>query len=105
MKVYVPIYFKDKNNVDNIRTIQYVNPNATESQLADFVEKLNSLTDNQLTKALRVVEDFCKDTDADISRAQIHSVVNHTYVSAPDDDPITQADIDSVIDGSYSPVD
>ena len=104
MKVYIPIYFKNKNDEENIRTIQYVNPAATEEQLTDFVQKLNSLTENKLTKALRVVEDFCNSSDADISRAQIQSVINHTYTPVPDDDPITQSDIDSIIDGSYVPV-
>ena len=100
MKVYIPVCYKfgDKNYK---KTIQFVNPDASESDLADFVTKLNALTDNTLTGALRVVEDFINLGDDDISVDDVMAVINGTYVINPVAGGVNESDILSILDNSY----
>lgn len=101
MKVSIPIYYK-KDSTDYKRTIEFVNPNATETDLADFVTKLNSLTDNQLTQVLKVVEDFINRSESDIALSDILSILNSTYTTRSVDDGITESDILSVLNSEYT---
>ena len=100
MKVYIPIYFKDSAGNSYKKTIQYINPEATNGQLRDFILKLNSLTDNRLEKVLKVVEEFLHASEY-VTKADIDDILNGDYQQVADDDPITQADIDDILNGVY----
>ena len=95
MKVSIPILFKNGENSYK-RTIEFVNPDASNDDLIEFINKLNALTDNTLSSALRVVEDFLKRSDSDITQDDIDSIFNGDYQTQPVQDGITQADIDSI---------
>ena len=42
--------------------------------------------------------------DDEITAADIEKILNGTYTPTPDDNGVTEADIQSILDGSYTPV-
>ena len=109
MNVKLQIYFKSRDGKINKRVIDYVNPDASEEALYNFVAALNNLTTNDLKSVLKVVNTYLDDEiqpdDDEITADDIASIFDRTYVIVEDADGVTQVDINAIFDGTYTPVD
>lgn len=101
MKVTIPICYK-KDNETYKRTIQFVNPNVSDDDLRELVRNLNSLTDNNLVEALKVVTDFVnRGSGGEITHNDINKIFDGTYTIDTIAGGITENDIDKIFDDSY----
>lgn len=101
MKVKIPICYK-KDDTTYKRTIEFVNPNASDDDLRELVRELNSLTENTLTEALKVVTDFVNRGGGEISHDDITKIFDGSYTIETIAGGITEDDIDKIFDGSYT---
>lgn len=106
MKVKLQIYFKAQDGKTYKRVIDYINPDASDEVLENFVDALNNLTTNDLKSVMKLVNTYLDEESAsdEITAADINAILNGSFVNIADEDGITQIEINAILDGTYAPV-
>ena len=106
MKVKLQIYFKAQDGKTYKRVIEYINPDASDEVLENFVDALNNLTTNDLKSVMKLVNTYLDEESAsdEITAADINAILNGSFVNIADEDGITQIEINAILDGTYAPV-
>ena len=109
--VKVNFYYLAQDGFTYKKTLSYMNPNASDETILQFVQKLNDLTTNKLGDVYKVVNDFLdhsetviQEDDELITAEEIQEIMSGDFVEVYDADGITQIEINSILDGNYQPV-
>lgn len=105
-KVELKVSYKNKTGDAFQQVIGHINPDTPDDDLVAMVNQLNSLTTNTVQEILKIIVKWLNDTgEKYVDLGTLRDIVNGVYVEITDDDPITEQELQDILDGNYSPVD
>lgn len=108
MNVSLHVYYKNKDGLTYKKTLTYVNPDVPDEVLVEFLEKLNKLQTDKMGSIYKVIDEFlskAKPEDEEITENDIEKILDGDYIVVPDDDGVTVEDILEILGGDFVPVD
>lgn len=112
MKVKVQFFFRTPDGKTRKKVISYINPNATDENVAELIRKLNACTQNDLLSIIKIVNDYLDEESQVIEEdnnfvtdEEIADILDGVFVEVEDAEGITEIEIGEILDGTYTQTD
>lgn len=102
--VRLNVYMKDKQSDQLKKIIGQVNPNCSDQKLLETVTALNNLTTNTISEVWKAVEKNLLPQEDDVTVEDIQSILDGDFSPLPDDDPVSESDVLLILEGNFEPI-